>query len=99
MKYVPTLVKRDLRLIGERLVTQRKLLGLTVNELAKRARVSPTTVHNLEHGKAVRSDSLLSIARILHMADLIVTAVDPLQTDLGRLRANEKLPQRVRRHS
>ncbi|BDR53651.1 hypothetical protein KIM372_15580 [Bombiscardovia nodaiensis] len=97
MKYVPTAVKRDLRVLGEQLTTQRKLLGLTVDDVAKRARVSPTTVHNLEHGKAVRTDSLLSVARILHMADAMVAAADPLQTDLGRLRANQQLPQRVRR--
>ncbi|MCI2185702.1 hypothetical protein [Bifidobacterium tibiigranuli] len=59
--------------------------------------VSPTTVSNLEQGKAVRSDSILAIARVLQLADAIAMASDPYRTDLGRLRANEQLPKRVRR--
>ena len=97
MKYVPTKVRRDLRTIGERFSQQRKLLSLTIADVAQRAGVSPTTVSNLEQGKAVRTDSLLSIARILQLADGIVTASDPYLTDLGRLRADEQLPQRVRK--
>jgi hypothetical protein len=34
---------------------------------------------------------------VLQLADAIVTASDPYRTDLGRLRANEQLPKRVRR--
>jgi transcriptional regulator with XRE-family HTH domain len=97
MQYVPTTVKRDLRIIGERFSQQRKLLLLTIADVAQRAGVSPTTVSNLEQGKAVRSDSMLAIARVLQLADAIVTASDPYRTDLGRLRANEQLPKRVRR--
>ena len=97
MRYVPTTVKRDLRIIGERFSQQRKLLLLTIADVAQRAGVSPTTVANLEQGKAVRSDSMPAIARVLQPADAIVTASDPYRTDLGRLRANEQLPKRVRR--
>ncbi|NEG69470.1 helix-turn-helix domain-containing protein [Bifidobacterium choloepi] len=96
MKYVPTKVRRDLRLIGERFQQQRKLLNLTIADVAQRAGVSPTTVANVEQGKSVRTDSLLSIARILQLADPLVAAVDPYTTDLGRIRANQILPQRVR---
>ncbi|TPF85319.1 XRE family transcriptional regulator [Bifidobacterium sp. UTCIF-37] len=97
MKYVPTAVRRDLRLLGTQLSQQRRLLSLTIADVAQRAGVSPTTVANIEQGKAVRTDSLLSVARILQMADGIVAATDPYKTDLGRLRANEQLPKRVRR--
>lgn len=97
MKYVPTTVRRDLRIMGERLSQQRRLLSLTVADVAQRAGVSPTTVSNLEQGKLVRTDSLLSIARVLQMADALVSSCDPYSTDLGRLRAGEQLPQRVRR--
>ncbi|RSX57383.1 helix-turn-helix domain-containing protein [Bifidobacterium samirii] len=96
MKYVPTKVRRDLRTVGERFSQQRRLLSLTIADVAQRSGVSPTTVSNLEQGKAVRTDSLLSIARVLQLADAIVTACDPYLTDLGRLRADEQLPQRVR---
>lgn len=97
MKYVPTTVRRDLRIMGERLSQHRRLLSLTVADVAQRAGVSPTTVSNLEQGKPVRTDSLLSIARVLQMADALVSSCDPYSTDLGRLRAGEQLPQRVRR--
>ena len=97
MRYVPTAVRRDLRLMGERLSQQRRLLALTVADVAQRAGVSPTTVSNLEQGKATRTDSLLSVARVLGLADAVVKACDPYDTDLGRMRATERLPRRVRR--
>ncbi|NMM98569.1 helix-turn-helix domain-containing protein [Bifidobacterium olomucense] len=97
MKYVPTAVKRDLRTIGEQLMQQRKLLSLTIADVAQRAGVSPTTVANIEQGKAVRTDSLISVAHVLQLADAMVKACDPYTTDLGRLRAGEILPKRVRR--
>ena len=83
MKYVPTTTKRDLRILGEQFSQQRKLLMLTVADVAHRSGVSPTTVSNLEQGKAVRSDSLLTIARVLQLADTLVAACDPYSTDLG----------------
>lgn len=97
MKYVPTTTKRDLRILGEQFSQQRKLLMLTVADVAHRSGVSPTTVSNLEQGKVVRSDSLLTIARVLQLADTLVAACDPYSTDLGRLRAGQQLPKRVRR--
>lgn len=96
MKYVPTAVSRDLRVIGERFSQQRKLLSLTVQDVAQRAGVSATTVMNLEHGRSVRSDSLLSVARVLQLAQPIVEGVNPYRNPIGALRAAEQLPQRVR---
>jgi transcriptional regulator with XRE-family HTH domain len=97
MKYVPTQVRRGLRLVGERFTIQRKLLNLTVEDLAQRAGVSPTTVRNLEHGQSVRTDSLFAIAGVLQLADSLVESSDPYRTDIGQLRAAEQLPKRVRR--
>lgn len=97
MRYVPTTTRRDLRLLGDHLSKQRKLLSLTIVDVAQRAGVSPTTVSNLEQGKAVRTDSMLSIAHVLQLSNAIIHASDPYETDLGRLRASEQLPQRVRR--
>lgn len=45
---------------------------------------------------AIRSDILLTVIKVLGMLDRVVDATDPYQTDVGRLRANEQLPQRVR---
>ncbi|WEV59642.1 helix-turn-helix transcriptional regulator [Bifidobacterium sp. ESL0728] len=96
MKYTPTTTKRDLRIIGEHFATQRKLLGLRVSDVAKRAGISETTVTNLEHGRPVRSDALITVARILQLADYMVKAADPYSHDLGMVRATQILPKRVR---
>jgi hypothetical protein len=40
--------------------------------------------------------AFLSVARALGVLDAVVTALDPYETDLGRARADEALPKRVR---
>ena len=97
MKYVPSAVSRSLREIGKNLSIQHKLLNLTVEDVSQRAGVSVSTVSNAEHGKPVRTDSLLSMLNVLQMLQPMVAASDPYQTDIGQLRAVEQLPQRVRR--
>ncbi|WEV46393.1 helix-turn-helix transcriptional regulator [Bifidobacterium sp. ESL0690] len=96
MKYVPVTARRDLRTLGRQFATQRKLLKLRVADVAQRAGVSQSTVANLEHGKAVGSDALLAIARILQLADYMVKSTDPYSHTLGIVRATENLPKRVR---
>jgi len=44
----------------------------------------------------VRTDVLFRVLRVLGMLDAVVTATDPYLTDVGRLRASEKLPKSVR---
>ncbi|HBJ72834.1 MAG TPA: transcriptional regulator, partial [Actinobacteria bacterium] len=39
---------------------------------------------------------LLRVARVLGVLDLLTGQLDPYSTDLGRLRADEALPIRVR---
>ena len=60
VKYTPTAVTRNLRTLGEHASIQRKLLSLTVNDVAQRAGVSATTVVNLEHGKPDRKSTRLN---------------------------------------
>jgi hypothetical protein len=51
----------------------------------------------VEQGKGTAStENLLRVLRILGILDTVVTAADPYQTDIGRLRADEILPKRVR---
>lgn len=99
VKYTPTAVTRNLRTLGEHASIQRKLLSLTVNDVAQRAGVSATTVVNLEHGKPVRTNSLFAVLGILQLAKPAIDATDPYHTDLGALRAAEQLPKRVRNRS
>jgi transcriptional regulator with XRE-family HTH domain len=84
--------------IGQQLTTWRKLLGLTAEQVADRAGIARGTLGRLERGDlGVGLGAVLSVASGLGLVDAIVTATDPYETDLGRARADQALPQRVRR--
>lgn len=99
MGYIPLPVRRAQRTMGEQLRTQRKLLGLTAQMVAERAGTTVVTLRKIESGQPVRSDILLTVLKVLGMMDSVVKATDPYQTDVGKLRANEKLPKVVRRRN
>lgn len=91
-------VRRAAAQLGEHVVTWRKLQSLTAEQLAERAGISRGTLRRLEHGDpAVGAGVLLSVLRALGQLDRVVDALDPYGTDLGRARAEETLPRRVRR--
>jgi transcriptional regulator with XRE-family HTH domain len=83
--------------MGEDLATWRRLSRLTAAQVADRAGVDRKTVVRMENGHAISAESLLRIARALGVLDKFVAALDPYNTDFGRLRAEEALPERVRR--
>lgn len=94
----PARTARAAREIGEHLRTWRKLQGLTAEQVADRAGVTRGTLRRLETGDgAVRLETFLNVARVLGVLDRVTPALDPYETDLGRARADEVLPQRVRR--
>jgi len=93
----PVAVSRALRQLGEDLATWRRLRRLTVVEVADRAGVSRDTVLRVEKGEGSTLENLLRIARALGVLDELARALDPYATDIGRLRADEVLPARVRR--
>ena len=82
--------------MGEQLGIWRKLRQLTVAQVAERAGISRYTVMRLENGAGASMENLLRVARALGVLDLLAAALDPYATDLGRLRAQESLPKRVR---
>lgn len=92
----PAAVTRSLRRLGDDLTSWRKLRDLTAAEVADRAGVGVNTVLRLEKGNGATLESVLRIARALGVLDALATALDPYATDLGRLRADETLPRRVR---
>jgi transcriptional regulator with XRE-family HTH domain len=93
----PLAVGRGLRLLGEHLSTWRKLQRLTAAQVADRAGISRDTLRTIEQGKGTAStENLLRVLRILGILDSVVAASDPYQTDVGKLRADEVLPKRVR---
>lgn len=86
--------------IGEHLRTWRLMLQLTAQQVAERAGTTRATLGRLERGESsVGFDVVLNVAQALGVLDSIVTATDPYETPLGRARADQRLPQRVRRPS
>lgn len=92
----PATVTRAMRRLGEDLATWRRLRRLTAAQVADRAGVSRHTVMRLEKGAGASLENALRVARALGMLDSIAASLDPYSTDVGRLRADEALPQRVR---
>ena len=92
----PVAVARALDGLGRDLTTWRKLRHLTAEQVADRAGVSRSTVLRLEGGQGASVENLLRVARALGVLELLTKALDPYATDVGRLRADEKLPTRVR---
>ena len=75
--------------IGESLRQWRIMLGLSQELAAERADISIPTLRRIERGDpGVRLGSMLALASILGLNERITEAADPLNTDLGRLRAH-----------
>lgn len=97
-RITPIPVRRALRTLGEDISIWRKLLGLTAQQVADRAGISRSTLTKLESGHGgVSLESSLRVLRALGVLDTLVSSVDPYRSDVGRLRSEEVLPQRVRR--
>ena len=90
-------VKAAAQDIGDQLVVWRKILGLTAAQVADRAGIARGTLARIEHGDpGVSLAGFLSVVQALGQLDRVVDAVDPYETDLGRARADQVLPKRVR---
>ena len=90
-------VARAIREIADDVVVWRKLRGLTQAQLADRAGVAVNTLRRLEGADAgIKFENVLLILRALGVLDGILRALDPYESDVGRLRSDERLPQRVR---
>jgi transcriptional regulator with XRE-family HTH domain len=83
--------------MGDDIGVWRRLQRLTQAQVADRAGISLSTVVNLEQGRGASLENALRIARALGLLDQLERALDPYATEVGRLRADETLPQRVRR--
>ena len=96
-KPVPAAVRRTNRRLADDLVIWRKLRGLTQAQLADRSGISRATLARLEGGEGgVTLESLLRVLRSLGLLDNLTQALDPYESDVGRLRSGEELPRRIR---
>ena len=93
----PIAVARAQREIAANLDLARRQQRVTVELLADRAGLSVPTVRRLLNEGAGSLENYLRLTRILGTLDATVAASDPLNTPIGRLRADEDTPQRVRR--
>src|ERR1700689_4563317 len=90
----PLPVRRAQRNLAGSIATWRKLRGLTQAQLAERADVSRGVIRRLEAaGGGVSVENLLRTLRALGIHDLLNEALDPLASDIGRLRSDQELPQ------
>lgn len=92
----PRSVARAMSEMGGDVRTWRRLRRLTIDQVADRAGVDRKTVMSLEAGRNPTLESLLRVARALGVMDELAGSLDPYNTDVGRLRADEALPKRVR---
>ena len=96
----PPPVRRALRQVADDVAAWRKLRSLTQAQVADRAGVSRDTLVRLEGGEGgVSTENLFRVLRALGVLDEVPRALDPYETDIGRLRSDEHLPQRVRTKS
>jgi len=92
----PRTVVRAMRELGEDLRTWRQLRRLTIEQVADRAGVDRKTVMGLEAGRNPTLETVVRVARALGVMEQLARSLDPYATDVGRLRADEALPIRVR---
>src|ERR1700674_1506471 len=89
-RQTPVPVRRSLRNLAESIATWRKLRGLTQAQLAERADVSRGVIRRVEAAYGgVSLENLIRILRALGIQDLLTQALDPLASDIGRLRSDQ----------
>lgn len=96
-RHTPPAIKRAARGLAEDIAAWRKLRGLTQAQLADRSGIARATLARFEQGHGgVSLDSLLRVLRALGILENLTKALDPYESDIGRLRSGEELPRRVR---
>lgn len=93
----PIPVARAMRIIAANLNLARRQQRITLELLAERANLSAPTVRRLLNEGAGTFENFLRVARILGLLQGVEDATDPLNTPIGRARAEQDVPKRVRR--
>lgn len=91
----PIPVARAMREISGNFDLARRQQRIPMSLLAERAGLSVPTVSKLLNEGKGSFENFLRVARILGLLESVQKATDPLNTPLGRLRADEDTPQRI----
>ncbi|GAA4816409.1 helix-turn-helix domain-containing protein [Tomitella cavernea] len=90
-------IDRELTELGEHVRGWRMVLGLTAQQVAERAGITRDTLRKIESGNAgVGFGNVAQVLRALGVLGQVVEAVDPLGSDIGRLRAGNLAKKRAR---
>lgn len=90
-------INRQISDFGEHVRGWRMVLGLTAQQVAERAGITRDTLRKIETGNPnVSFNSVSQVLRALGVLDQVVETVDPLNSDIGRLRAGSLTKRRAR---
>ncbi len=90
-------IHRQLAEFGEHVRGWRMVLGLTAQQVSERAGITRDTLRKIEAGDpSAGFGNVAQVLRALGMLDQVVEAVDPLVSDIGRLRAGSLAKKRAR---
>lgn len=90
-------IDRQITGFGEHVRGWRMVLGLTAQQVAERADITRDTLRKIETGDpSVSFRNVAQVLRALGVLDQTVDAVDPLNSDIGRLRAGSLTKKRAR---
>ena len=95
----PLPVARTMRTIASNLDLARRQQRITLDLLAERTNLSVPTVRKLLNEGTGSLENFLRVARVLGMLQSVEDSTDPLLTPIGRIRAEQDTPQRVRNNS
>ena len=90
-------IDRQLAEFGELLRGWRMVLGLTAQQVSERAGITRDTLRKIETGDpGAGFGNVAQVLRALGVLDQVVEVVDPLGSDIGRLRAGRLAKKRAR---
>lgn len=84
-----------MRDIADELSLARRQQRIPMEVLASRCNVSRSTLSRMLNQGEGSLENFLRVARCLGFLDRVVRSVDPLDTDMGRIRAMGDVPKRV----
>lgn len=90
-------IEREMGEFGEHVRGWRMVLGLTAQQVSERAGITRDTLRRIERGDpGVGFGNVAQVLRALGVLDQTVDAVDPLNSDIGKLRAGNLAKRRAR---